>query len=65
VIRNMIEPKIVGDQVGLHPIFMLVSMVIGVHLFGAIGILLFPIISVIVKNIYELRIHKNEGSTNE
>jgi sporulation integral membrane protein YtvI len=55
VIRNIIEPMIVGEHVGLHPMFMLIAMIIGIHLFGAVGILLFPIIAVIVKNMYELR----------
>lgn len=34
VIRNYLEPKIVGTQLGLHPIITLVSMFIGLRLFG-------------------------------
>ena len=43
VIRNIIEPKIVGSQLGLHPIVTLVSMFIGAQLFGVIGLFGLPI----------------------
>lgn len=43
VIRNIIEPKIVGSQIGLHPIVTLVSMFVGVQLFGVIGLFGCPI----------------------
>lgn len=43
VIRNIIEPKIVGKQIGLHPILTLSSMFLGVQLFGVIGLFGFPI----------------------
>lgn len=43
VVRNIIEPKIVGGQLGLHPVITLVSMFAGVQLFGVIGLFGFPI----------------------
>lgn len=43
IIRNILEPKIVGGQLGLHPIVTLMSMFIGASLFGAIGLFGFPI----------------------
>jgi len=43
IIRNIIEPKIVGSQIGLHPIVTLMSMFVGVHFFGIIGLFGFPI----------------------
>lgn len=43
VIRNIIEPKIIGGQLGLHPVVTLVSMFIGVDFFGVIGLFGFPI----------------------
>lgn len=43
VVRQIMEPKIVGDRVGLHPLVTLLSMVIGVYLFGGIGLLGLPI----------------------
>lgn len=43
VIRNIIEPKIVGGQLGLHPVVTLCSMFVGAQLLGAIGLFGFPI----------------------
>ena len=43
IIRNIVEPKIVGGQLGLHPVVTLSSMFVGVQLFGVIGLFGFPI----------------------
>ncbi len=43
VVRQVIEPKIIGDRVGLHPLVTLLCMVLGTYLFGAIGLLGLPI----------------------
>lgn len=43
VMRNILEPKIVGGQLGLHPVVTLSSMFLGVQLFGGIGLFGFPI----------------------
>jgi len=37
---NIISPKIVGDSVGLHPVFIMLSIIIGGSLFGLVGMLL-------------------------
>lgn len=43
VVRNILEPKIVGAQIGLHPIVTLSSMFVGTQMFGVIGLFGFPI----------------------
>lgn len=43
VVRNIIEPKIVGKQVGLHPLLTLMSMYVGTKLFGFWGLILLPV----------------------
>ena len=43
VIRNYVEPKIVGAQLGLHPIITLVSMFVGLRLFGFWGLFGLPV----------------------
>lgn len=43
VIRNIVEPKIIGKQMGLHPVLTLASMLVGLHLFGVIGLFGMPI----------------------
>lgn len=44
VIRNIIEPRIVGAQIGLHPVLTLMSMFVGNHLFGIVGLFGLPIL---------------------
>lgn len=43
VIRNYVEPKIVGTQLGLHPIITLVAMFIGLRIFGFWGLFGLPV----------------------
>jgi len=44
ILRHIIEPKILGDNVGLDPLFVLVSMYIGLASTGVIGLILGPFI---------------------
>ena len=37
VVRQTIEPKIVGTNLGIHPLLMLVTMILGFKIFGAVG----------------------------
>lgn len=48
-IRYMIEPKIVGQQLGIHPLITLMSMYVGIRLMGAVGVLVGPTIAVTIK----------------
>lgn len=43
IIRNILEPKIVGGQLGLHPVVTLMCMFVGANMFGIIGLFGFPI----------------------
>ena len=51
VVRQTIEPRIVGSQVGLHPVVTLVSMLVGLQLFGGIGLFGLPILLSLLKNL--------------
>ena len=42
-VRNTLEPKIVGKQIGLHPLATLMAMLLGLRLFGLVGLFAFPI----------------------
>lgn len=53
VVRNALEPKVVGEQVGLHPLLMLLCMYLGVQLFGFLGLFILPILVIILKNLNE------------
>jgi sporulation integral membrane protein YtvI len=41
--RNIIEPKIVGDKVGLHPLAALAALFLGLKLFGLAGLFIGPV----------------------
>lgn len=43
VIRNILEPKIVGSQIGLHPVVTLAGIFVGAQLFGVLGLFGVPI----------------------
>lgn len=52
-VRNVAEPKILGKQVGLHPLITLMAMYVGGKLFGFIGIFGVPFVVVILKNLHD------------
>ncbi len=58
VVRQIIEPKIVGGQIGIHPIFTIIAMYTGVKFCGLAGLFIGPIILIILKNIFESNIDK-------
>ena len=51
IIRNIIEPKLVGHQVGLHPVVTLASMLLGLNFCGIIGLFGFPITLSLIMNL--------------
>ena len=58
VIRQILEPKVVGGHIGIHPIFTIISMYTGVKFCGVLGLFVGPIILIILKNIFETTIDK-------
>ncbi len=49
IIRYILEPKIIGKQIGLNPIITLISMFLGAQILGFFGIFILPITVTIVK----------------
>lgn len=45
----IISPKIVGDSVGLHPVFVILSIIIGSCFFGLVGMLIAVPVAGIIK----------------
>ena len=43
IVRNIIEPKFVGSSLNLHPLATLFTMLIGVELFGVLGLFGLPL----------------------
>ena len=58
VLRQMIEPKIVGKSLGIHPIVSLILLYLSYSLFGFLGLLLIPILTVAINTLF----NKNDAS---
>ena len=46
VVRYVVEPRVIGDQLGLHPLVALIAMFVGLKAFGVTGLILGPAIVV-------------------
>lgn len=53
IVRQVIQPKIVGDSIGLDPIPTLLLLYIGYHVAGVLGMILALPIGIILINLYE------------
>ena len=52
IARQVLEPKLVSKNIGVHPIFTLIAMYTGFKFIGIIGLLIGPIVLIIIKNIF-------------
>lgn len=48
IFRQIIEPKVVGENVGLDPLLTLVSLFVGLQLFGFLGLIIGPVSLVLI-----------------
>ncbi len=53
VIRNVIEPRILGDHIGLNPLVMLICFYLGYVTLGLIGMFVLPIVLVCLDKLQE------------
>ena len=53
VVRNIIEPHIVGDSLGLHPAVALTAMFFGLKAFGVLGMLFAPVAVMLVRFLHQ------------
>ena len=49
LIRNLLEPRLVGDQIGLHPVLTITAMYAGMKILGFAGFFLAPLAVIIVQ----------------
>jgi len=52
IARQIIEPRIVSNNLGVHPFLTLISMYIAFKIFGIVGLIIGPIVMVIFKNVF-------------
>lgn len=53
IVRNTIEPRIIGNKIGLHPLLTLVLMYVGLKAVGFLGMFLFPLAALVLISIQE------------
>ena len=58
VLKQLLEPKLVSNNIGIHPIFTLIAMYTGFKIIGILGLLIGPIVLIIVKNIFSETLDK-------
>lgn len=52
IVRNIIEPKIIGDQVGMHPLVTLLTIFVGLRFLGVLGMFALPVVAIILIQLY-------------
>lgn len=55
VMRQILQPRILGAQIGLHPLLTLFSMYFGFRCIGVWGLLLGPVVAVVLRAFFRLR----------
>ena len=51
IVRELLEPKLIGDRIGIHPLISIVTMYLGYKIFGVIGVFFFLIFYIIIEQI--------------
>ena len=64
VVRNFAEPKIIGGQIGINPLFTLLSMFIGLKLLGCGGVIILPIIFIVTVKYYKNEMEADKRQNN-
>lgn len=63
VVREILEPKLIGNRIGIKPLYTLIAMYVGVKLFAIAGFFLGPIGLLIIITIYKVLAEKAEDAT--
>ncbi len=49
VVRQVLQPKLIGDSAGIHPLLALIAMYLGIRLFGVGGMFIGPLLAIVIK----------------
>lgn len=52
-LREILEPKIIGDKLGMPPLVVIISIYVGLNVYGIWGFLLGPFSYVLIREIYD------------
>lgn len=62
IARNFLEPKIIGKQIGINPLFTLIAMFTGLKIFGFWGLFLAPIIFIVAIKYYKKEMEEEKNA---
>lgn len=62
LVRQVLEPRIVGTQIGLHPLITLVTMYAGLKAIGILGMIIGPILALIIKSLHHAGVFRAIGN---
>lgn len=54
-VRNILEPKILSQKIGVNPVLTLICMILGAKLFGFSGMIFAPFSLIVAKNLFETK----------
>ncbi|MDE6980028.1 MAG: AI-2E family transporter, partial [Lachnospiraceae bacterium] len=60
-VRQFLEPRLVGKTLGVPPLFVLMSLYIGIQVYGGAGVLLGPISALLIYEIWLINTQKEEA----
>ena len=52
--RRVVEPKVVGDQTGLHPLLSLFAIYVGMKMGGLLAMILAPVLLLMLRNLWRV-----------
>ena len=64
-VRQTLEPKIVGAQIGLHPLATLIAMLLGLGLFGLVGLLAFPVTLSVINAMHRTKLARQAAEASQ
>lgn len=60
IVREFLEPKLVGKELGVHPLAVIFSIYVGICVYGGAGIVLGPLSALLIWEVYRMRADKGE-----
>lgn len=58
ITKNIIEPRIIGKQIGINPLLSLVAIFLGYKTIGFLGVIIFPVVLIVVFEYYKSNIYE-------
>lgn len=59
ILREVLEPKLIGNRIGIKPLFTLMAMYVGVNLFSIAGFILGPVGLIVIVTIVKVIMEKS------